>query len=107
MNRYVSKGRCKPKKLRSSKASRLTGLLRLSSSDLSLETGLDGQDRTLDATKKNEGKSVSVVSRRTGREGGLDTYTRTTSLAVHEEDTVLFGEEGIGRLAGLAGDVLD
>lgn len=45
------------KKLRSSKANRLTRLLRLSSSDLSLETGLNGEDRTLNTPKKNEEKS--------------------------------------------------
>lgn len=31
----------------------------------------------------------------------------TTHHAVHEEDTVLLGEEGVWRLARFAGDVLD
>jgi len=52
--------------------------------------------------------STSVAKERRGRKGGKEeTYTRTTGLTVHEEDTVLLREEGVGRFAGLAGDVLD
>lgn len=38
---------------------------------------------------------------------GVDGPSGAARFAGHEEDTVFFGEEGVGRFAGFAGDVFD